>query len=147
MHAEVTEGFETFEELVRSSPIDCEPQRGGHLHIAHRQRNLDRIVAESKVLNDLFGYATREVSHEELRRDFVNETEAVGAIHQPLGIGVHPAKLAFGYLKMARDLGVRVHIASPVQRIDQRGGRFLLRMPGATVPGESQRNQKLIGDN
>lgn len=133
MHAEVTEGFETFEELVRSSPIDVEPQRGGHLYIAHRQRNLDKIAAESKVLNDVFGYASRVMSREELARDFVDENEAVGAVHEPLGTGVHPAKLAFGYLQMARALGVRVHTASPVTRIEQRGGRFILRTPGGNV--------------
>ncbi|TCU64294.1 taurine dehydrogenase large subunit [Bradyrhizobium sp. R2.2-H] len=133
MHAEITEGFETFEELVRASPVDCEPQRGGHLYIAHRRRNLDKIAAESKVLNELFGYATRVVSHDELRRDFVDEAEAVGAVHEPLGTGVHPARLAFGYLRMARDLGVRVHTASPVQRIERHEGAYLLRTPGGTV--------------
>ncbi|KYK44510.1 FAD-dependent oxidoreductase [Bradyrhizobium liaoningense] len=133
MHAEITEGFETFEDLVRASPVDCEPQRGGHLYIAHRQRNLDKIAAESKVLNELFGYATRVVSHDELRRDFVDEAEAVGAVHEPLGTGVHPARLAFGYLRMARDLGVRVHTASPVQRIERHDGAYLLRTPGGTV--------------
>ncbi|MBH5386205.1 NAD(P)/FAD-dependent oxidoreductase [Bradyrhizobium diversitatis] len=133
MHAEITEGFETFEELVRASPVDCEPQRGGHLYIAHRRRNLDKIAAESKVLNELFGYATRVVSHDELRRDFVDEAEAVGAVHEPLGTGVHPARLAFGYLRMARDLGVRVHTASPVQRIERHDGAYLLRTPGGTV--------------
>jgi glycine/D-amino acid oxidase-like deaminating enzyme len=137
MHAEVTEGFETFEGLVRSSPIDCEPQRGGHLYIAHRRRNLDKIVAESKVLNDVFGYASRVVSREELRRDFVDEAEAVGAVHEPLGTGIHPAKLAFGYLNMARDLGVRVHTASPVQQIERRDGAFFLRTPGGMVKADA----------
>ncbi|MGJ4943840.1 NAD(P)/FAD-dependent oxidoreductase [Bradyrhizobium sp. HKCCYLS1011] len=137
MHAEVTEGFETFEELVRSSPIDCEAQRGGHLYIAHRQRNLDKIAAESKVLNDVFGYASRVLSREELRRDFVDEAEAVGAVHEPLGTGVHPAKLAFGYLKMARDLGARVHTASPVLEIERRDGAFVLRTPGGMVKADA----------
>jgi taurine dehydrogenase large subunit len=50
MHAEVVEGLETFEELVRRSPIDCEPQRGGHLYVAHRQRNLDKLIEESALL-------------------------------------------------------------------------------------------------
>jgi len=133
LHAEITDGFETFEDLVRSSPIDCEPQRGGHLYIAHRQRSLEKIAAESKFLNETFGYTTRVVSGEELRRDFVDEAEATGAVHEPLGTGVHPAKLAFGYLQMARSLGARVHTASPVQRIEQRGSSFLLRTPGGTV--------------
>ena len=133
MHAEITDGFETFEDLVRSSPVDCEPQRGGHLYIAHRRRTLEKIAAESQVLNDVFGYPTRVVPRAELRRDFVDEAEAVGAVHEPLGTGVHPAKLAFGYQAMARGLGARVHPATPVQQIEQRGGAFRLRTPGGTV--------------
>ncbi len=133
LHAEIEDGFETFEELIRNSPIDCEPQRGGHLYVAHRQRSLEKIAAESKVLNETFGYATRVISAEELRRDFVNEAEAVGAVHEPLGTGVQPAKLAFGYLQMARSLGARVHTASPVIEIEPRGTSFFLRTPGGTV--------------
>ena len=41
LHAEIQDGFETFEDLISSGNIDCEPQRGGHLYIAHRQRKLD----------------------------------------------------------------------------------------------------------
>ncbi len=133
LHAEVQDGFETFDELIRSGAIDCEPQRGGHLYIAHRLRNLDKIAAESKVLNDVFGYATRVVSREELRRDFVDEAEAVGAVHEPLGIGVHPAKLAFGYQRMARAPGVSIHTASPVEHIERRDGVFHPRTPRGTV--------------
>ena len=133
LHAEIEDGFETFEELIRNCPIDCEPQRGGHLYIAHRQRSLEKIAAESSILNQTFGYSTRVISGEELRRDFVDEAEAVGAVHEPRGTGIHPAKLAFGYLQMARALGARVHTASPVQEIGQRGTWFLLRTPGGTV--------------
>lgn len=133
MHAEITEGFETFEDLIRSSPVDCEPQRGGHLYIAHRQRSLEKIAAESGILNDVFGYSTRVISRAELRRDFVDEAEAVGAVHEPLGTGVHPAKLAFGCQIMARKLGANVHPASAVLRIEQRDGAFLLHTPGGTV--------------
>ncbi|WP_022719829.1 FAD-binding oxidoreductase, partial [Rhodopseudomonas sp. B29] len=133
LHAEIRDGFETFEELVRSSPIDCEPQRGGHLYIAHRQRNLDKIAAEAKVLTDVFGEPTRLIGADELRQNYLNESEAVGAVLEPLGTGVHPAKLAFGYQQMARDLGAKVHPGSPVIDITERGGVFYLRTPGGTV--------------
>lgn len=133
LHAEIREGFETFEELVRSSPIDAEPQRGGHLYIAHRSRNLDKITAEAKVLTDVFGEPTRVVGADELRQNYLNEAEAVGAVLEPLGTGVHPAKLAFGYQQMARDLGAKVHPGSPVIDITERGGIFHLRTPGGTV--------------
>jgi glycine/D-amino acid oxidase-like deaminating enzyme len=133
MHAEIQEGFETFEELVGKSPIDCEPQRGGHLYIAHRQRSLDKLIEESALLNDVFKYPTRILSREEVRREFVDEAEAVGALHEPLGTGVHAAKLAFGYLRMAREAGARVHPASPVLHIERRGAVFLLHTPGGKV--------------
>ena len=133
MHAEVEEGFETFEELVGRSPIDCEPQRGGHLYIAHRQRSLDKLVEESALLNDVFKYSARILSREEVRRDFVDEAEGVGALHEPLGTGVHAAKLAFGYLRMAREAGARVHPASPVLYIEPKGPLFILHTPGGKV--------------
>jgi taurine dehydrogenase large subunit len=133
LHAEVQEGFETFEDLIRSGNIDCEPQRGGHLYIAHRQRMLEKIAAESKVQNEVFGYKTRVLSAEEVRRDYVRDEETIGAVHEPLGTGVHPAKLAFGYLRMARDLGAKVYPGSPVLEITTRGGVHRLRTPGGTV--------------
>lgn len=133
LHAEVSDGFETFEELIRSSPIDSEPQRGGHLYIAHRPRNFEKIAAEAKVLSEVFGEPTKVISADELRRDYVNEAEAVGATLEPRGTGVHPAKLAFGYQQMARDLGATVHPGSPVIEIEHRGSAFYLRTPGGTV--------------
>lgn len=133
MHAEIMEGFETFDTLIKDPEIDCEPQRGGHLYIAHRQRSFEKIAAESQVLNDIFGYRSRIVSAEELRSDWVDEKEAVGAIHEPLGTGIHPAKLAFGYQRMARKLGVRIHTASPALHIEQVKGGFRVHTPGGIV--------------
>jgi glycine/D-amino acid oxidase-like deaminating enzyme len=133
MHAEIEEGFETFEDLVGRSPIDCEPQRGGHLYIAHRRHSLEKLIEESRLLNEIFKYPTRILSREEVRRDFVDEAEGVGALHEPLGTGVHPAKLAFGYLRMARESGARVHAASPVLQIEPKGSAFLLHTPAGKV--------------
>ncbi len=45
-------------------------------------------------------------------------------MHEPEGIGIHAGKLAFGYLRKARALGVKVHPASPV--IDNRNAGALL---------------------
>lgn len=137
LHAEIQDGFETFEDLIKTGNIDCEPQRGGHLYLAHRQRMFDEIAAESQVQNEVFGYKTRVLSAEDVRRDYVNEAECVGAVHEPLGTGVHPAKLAFGYLRMARELGAKVHPGSPVLEITTRDGIHYLRTAGGTVRARS----------
>lgn len=49
-----------------------------------------------------------------MHRDWVDDKECAGAMHGPEGIGIHAAKLAFGYLRKARALGAKVHPASPV---------------------------------
>ena len=133
MHAEIRDGFETFKDLIASGGIDCDAQAGGHLYVAHRPKALERLKAEAKVLADVFGYRTEILDPATLRRDYVNEAEAAGAMHEPDGIGVHPLKLAYGYLRMARGLGATVHPASPVAGWETRGGVHHLRTPGGTV--------------
>ncbi len=133
LHAEIAEAFELFRSLLREPEIDCDPQHGGHLHLAHRPRLLRAIEAESRLLNERFSYPARVLSAEQLRHEHVDEREAVGAMFEPDGIGVHAAKLAFGYLKLARRLGARVHTGSPVLGWSRDGGYHRLRTPGGTV--------------
>lgn len=131
LDAEIRSGFETFKSLV--AEIDCDAQPGGHLYIAHRAKKMPFLVNEARVMRDVFGYDTRILSAEEVRRDYVNEAEAAGALHEPDGIGVHPLKLAFGYLAKARALGAKVHPASPVTGWETRNGVHHLRTPGGAV--------------
>jgi glycine/D-amino acid oxidase-like deaminating enzyme len=132
LDAEIREGFETFRSLVQEFP-ECEPQPGGHLYLAHREKKMAFLRNEAKVMRDVFGYDTRILSADEVHREWVNDAEAFGAMHEPDGIGVHPLKLAYGYLRRARELGVRVHTASPVIGFETRAGVHRLRTPGGVV--------------
>lgn len=136
LDAEIREGFETFKSLVTEIP-ECEPQPGGHLYIAHREKKMGFLHNEAKVMRDVFGYDTRMLSPQEVRDEYVNDAESFGALHEPDGIGVHPLKLAFGYLRMARALGVKVHPASPVIGMETRNGVHYLKTPGGTVKARS----------
>lgn len=131
LDAEIREGFETFRSLV--SEIDCDPQPGGHLYIAHRDKKMAFLRNEARVMRDVFGYDARILGRDEVQRDYVKDAETFGALHEPDGIGVHPLKLAYGYLRKARELGVKVHPASPVVGFETRNGVHLLRTPGGTV--------------
>jgi glycine/D-amino acid oxidase-like deaminating enzyme len=131
LHAEIREGFDYFTQMVGG--IDCDAAPGGHLYVAHRRRALAALTAESEICNRVFGYRTRILDREALHRDWLLEAEAVGAMHEPLGIGVHPAKLAFGYLRAARAGGAAIHPASPALEIKPERGRFRIRTPGGTV--------------
>lgn len=132
LDAEIRAGFETFRSLVEEFP-ECEPQPGGHLYIAHREKKMPFLRNEARVMREVFGYDARVLSAQEVQRDYVRDAETHGALHEPDGIGVHPLKLAFAYLRAARALGVRVHPASPVIGFETRNGVHHLRTPGGTV--------------
>jgi len=131
LDAEIREGFETFRALV--AEIDCDPQPGGHLYVAHRDKKMEFLRNEAKVMREVFGYDARILGRDEVHRAYVKDAETFGALHEPDGIGVHPLKLAWGYLRKARELGVKVRPASPVTGFETRNGVHLLRTPGGTV--------------
>lgn len=129
---EIRSGFETFRALVAEIP-ECEPQDGGHLYVAHRPNKLAFLQREAELMRSVFGYDTRMLGTAEVHEQYLRDHECHGAMLEREGIGVHPLKLAFGYLRRARALGARVHPASPVLGIETRGGVHHLRTPGGTV--------------
>jgi len=131
LDAEIREGFETFRHLIEG--IDCEPQAGGHLLIAHRPEKMKFLEAEAEVMKSVFGHQVEILDAAALRDRYVDDREAAGALHESDGIGIHPAKLAYGYLKLARSLGVKVHVASPVTQWDTRQNVHYLQTPGGIV--------------
>jgi glycine/D-amino acid oxidase-like deaminating enzyme len=131
LHDEIREGFETFRGLV--AQIDCDPQPGGHLYVAHRPKKMEYLGAEARVWKEVFGYETEILDRAEVHRRYVRDEDAAGAMHEPIGISVHPMKLAYGYLALARGLGASVRPASPVIDWELRGDVHQLRTPGGTV--------------
>ncbi len=128
---EIREGFETWKAMV--AQVDCDAQPGGHLYIAHRPRKMAFLERESEIMREVFGYDVRMLSAAELRERYVDDREAAGALHESEGVGIHPVKLAWGYLRMARAEGVKVHTGSPVTEWTSRDGSHYLRTPGGTV--------------
>lgn len=133
MHAEVTEAFDLFRGLIRDHAIDCQPQEGGHFYIAHRGWMMPTLAKEAALLRETFGYGAKMLSREELHESAVRDMEAHGAMWEPDGTAVHAAKLAFGYLRAARELGAKVHTDSPVESWTTKNGVHYLRTPGGTV--------------
>lgn len=135
LDAEIRYGFQTFSDLV--AQVDCDAQPGGHLFMAHREKKLDFLRQETEVMRRHFGYDVRMLGGDEVRRDWCDDHDALGAQYESEGISVHPLKLAHGYLKMARAAGARVHPASPVIGWETKNGVHHLRTPGGTVRARS----------
>ncbi|MCE8028692.1 FAD-binding oxidoreductase [Halomonas daqingensis] len=131
LHAECRDGMETFKGLIEE--IECEPQHSGHLLIAHHEAALPQLEQEAELLRKVFDYDVQLLDAAAVKRSWVGDQEAAGAMHEPEGIGVHPGKLAFGYLEKARSLGARVHPLSPVEGWATHGDVHHLTTPGGVV--------------
>ena len=129
---EIRTGFENFRQLT--TQIDCEAFDGGHLHLAHRPEKLAALDSEARLMRDEFGYPTRMLDSDQVRREYCDEREQHGGMLEPDGIGIHPLKFTFGLIRKARALGVKVHPASPVQGWQTTAaGVHQLHTPGGTV--------------
>ncbi|MDO5605328.1 MAG: FAD-binding oxidoreductase [Paracoccus sp. (in: a-proteobacteria)] len=131
LHAEIVDAFTLFRGLIAEIP--CDPQDGGHYYIAHQARQIPVLEAEAALLRDRFGYGARVISRAQLHAEVVRDMEAHGAMHEPDGVSIHAGKLAFGYARLARELGARIHTDSPVEGWTVRDGVHHLRTPGGTV--------------
>jgi len=133
LHANTLLGFEMFRELTEHPLIDCEPHGHGNLLIAHSQAALQGLIQESRLCNETLGYQSRILSNEELKNEYLDDRESFGAMLEPVGIAVHPLKLAYGYAKIAHKLGANIHPSSPVLGWQQMNGQNLLHTPAGVV--------------
>jgi glycine/D-amino acid oxidase-like deaminating enzyme len=133
MHAECMEAFELFRSLLAEPLVGADAVDGGHIYAAHRPWAFEKLKKESALLNEVFGYPSRVLSAAETREQHFNDRECCGAQFEPDGVAVHPAKYAFGLLRLARSLGVRVHPSSPVEGWSREGDRYILQTPGGRV--------------
>lgn len=128
---EIRTGYENFKQLT--TEIECEAHNGGHLYLAHRPEKVAYLQGMTKVRNEIFGYKSKMLSAEEVRRDYCDEREQFGAMLEEEGVGVHPLKFTFGLIRKARALGAKIHTASPVQGWETVGDMHLLKTPGGVV--------------
>lgn len=133
LHNEMVQAFALFRGLLRDHDIQCDPQDGGHYYIAHKARVMPTLDAEARLLRDTFGYDARMLTRDQVFQTVARDQEAHGAMWEVDGVGIHAAKLAFGYLRVARELGATVHPDSPVQGWQVKDGVHHLRTPGGTV--------------
>lgn len=131
LHHEVCEAMDNFKELIEN--IDCDAQHGGHLYVAHNTRMVEMLKKETQVHNQTFKFNSTYLDKGTVQNEYVNDQEACGAMLEPEGISVQPAKLLFGLLEKARSLGVKVYTGTPVSDWNTEGGTHFLKTPSAIV--------------
>lgn len=133
IHINTLEGFELFRKLAESPEIDCDPHGPGNLLIAHSDAAFRHLQNESRLCNDTFGYQTKILKSDTVSREYLDDRECRGALLEPIGIALHPLKLAYGYARIARKLGAAIHPSSPVVDWQEKDNYNYLVTPGGTV--------------
>lgn len=125
--------LDTVRELIDEGTIDCDRMPDGWLKLAHRPSRIAALEKEHHLLKDIFGQETCLLGAETLARDHFRGGEAYGALRWDNSFAMHPLKLAYGLVRLARRSGASVHSATPVLGLAKDGAWHLLGTPYGTV--------------
>lgn len=120
-------------DLARDENIDMAPQGEGTLHVAHAPSRFAELAHERDLLTGTFGIAARLLPREEVAETHYDSTEQFGALHNPVGFGLHPLRFARGLAEAAARAGARLHGNSEVLEWEREGALHRLVTSSGTV--------------
>ena len=126
------ESFQEIERTIREYEIECDFQQNGTIWAATEHYQLESLHDVVEHYNK-YGLEA-EVLHPEDLRAMVHSPFYLGGIRTPNEGGlVDPARLAWGLLRIALELGVRVHEQTQVVRLEDAGSRMVVHTDRGTV--------------
>ncbi|EPJ47393.1 MAG: oxidoreductase [Osedax symbiont Rs1] len=132
MYREACEGVETVEALIGEG-IECDRQSAGFLKLAHKPKMFKVLVEQAKLQQQGFGYQVQVLSKDQIRAEFMDDKNAYGGIRYQDGFGLNPLKLAWGYQKLARQAGVKIHSSTPLLDWSEQNNRQVIVTPQAKI--------------
>lgn len=135
IYKEMAAGVETVNSLIGEG-INCDQQSAGYIKVAHKANKLKELIELAKLQQKMFGYDVEILSQNDLRQQYMDDRNAYGAIRYQDGFGLNPLKLAWGYQKLARQAGAKIHCASPVESWQTRDNKQVLQTPNGTVTAQ-----------
>jgi glycine/D-amino acid oxidase-like deaminating enzyme len=112
----IATGMQAIESLVEQDGVACDLERNGALRMAATDGQIEQLERERAGLAAL-GVGTRLVEGEEFRALVRTERFRAGLVVPTTAI-LNPAKLARGMARVAESLGVAIHEATRVVRIE-----------------------------
>jgi glycine/D-amino acid oxidase-like deaminating enzyme len=133
---ESIESVNTVERLVAEGNIDCDFNRYGYLEAAFKPSHLKELKRHQERLSSNFNHETHLIPASELKTE-IDSPLYHGALLDPMGAGIHPAKYIAGLISMADRLGVGLHGAVTAEAIERRGVEFSVRTDRATIAADN----------
>ncbi len=119
--------------LGRDEAIDFDAQGDGEYAVAHSPRAAAGLADHAAAKSLMLGLPCRALTREEFAERGYAGPECFGAIHYPVGFGLHPLKLVRGLSRAALARGAVIHGATPVLGWESAGGEHRLATPGGTL--------------
>ncbi len=135
IYDEMCQGVDTVKHLIAQG-IDCDQQEAGFIKVAHKPSMFKALISQAKLQQQLFGYDVQILTQQDVRQHYMDDKNAYGAIRYQDGFGVNPLKLAWGYQKLARSAGAKVHTSSPVISWQEEKGQQVLHTPKGQVKAQ-----------
>jgi glycine/D-amino acid oxidase-like deaminating enzyme len=111
------------ESLVQEERIECDFVQSGALTLAAKPKHLPALEASSRFLRDSLGYETQLLNRSELGQE-IGSVRYHGALLDPGGCSLQPAKYVAGLARAAGRAGARLQENARVTRVRRVGRRF-----------------------
>ncbi len=118
-------------DLIEEHGIACEPVRNGTLHCAHSPAGIRALQKRHAQLSA--SGAPVELLPAEVADQRTGSKAVHGALFDPRAGTIQPMGYAVGLARAAKEAGAHIHTQSPVRRLWQDGGSWVLEAPGGTL--------------
>jgi len=126
------EAIRFLKDLVAEEEIACDLVRCGAVTLAAKPAHLPGLEERGRFLRERLGYDTYLLGQEEIRQE-IGSTRYFGALVDPNGWALQPAKYVRGLALAAERAGARLLEQMEVTRVRRVNGRFEVATPRGTV--------------
>ena len=126
------ENMRGFMQTISENHIDCHAEWGGELTVAIDDAQIDSLH-EEHALHLKYGHNAVFLDAAALRDHISAPRYKAGVWSKDIAGTVHPALLAWGLKRLALKLGVEIHENTPLDTIEETGGRMRVTTPHGSV--------------
>ena len=137
------DAVETVANNIDRYSIGVDRHSDGEWLLAGKRSHLSHLKAYQTELQQAYGIKPTLYPSEAMVELGMHSPELHGALHNPIGFAINPAKYIQGLARAAREKGINIHGHSQVTRIEQNDRHFILHSNGHTVTAR----QLLIATN
>ncbi len=137
------DSIETVADNLAKYELNVDRHSDGEWLLAGKAAHTTHLQEHCNELKQAYGTEPSFYPREALTELGMNSPVLYGAVHNPIGFAINPAKYAQGLAQAALKQGIPIYGHSQVTRIEQQSSKFILHSNGHTVTA----NRLLIATN